>query len=54
MEGLTQKGCNEAVKDMIMGSIQDAFMINDPKMVELRSQLFRQAGVLLPQGQATV
>ena len=47
-EGLVQKGCNEAVKDMIMGKIQDAFTSTDPKMVELRSQLFHQAGVVLP------
>ena len=36
-EGLIQKGHDEAVKDMIMGSIQDAFMSTDPRMVELRS-----------------
>jgi hypothetical protein len=47
-EGLVQKGCDEAVKDMIMGKIQDAFTSTDPKMVELRMQMFRQASVLLP------
>ena len=40
-EGLVQKGKVEAMKDMIMGSIQDAFTSTDPKMVEVRSQLFR-------------
>ena len=39
-EGLAQKGHDEVVKDMIMGSIQDTFTSDDPKMVELRSQLF--------------
>ena len=37
-----------------MGKIQDAFTSTNPKMVELRMQMFRQAGMLLPQGQATV
>jgi len=36
-EPLVQKGCDEAVKDMIMGKIQDAFTSTDPKMVELRT-----------------
>ena len=36
-EGLVQKGKDEAMKDMIMGSIQHAFMSTNPKMVELRS-----------------
>jgi hypothetical protein len=36
-----------------MGKIQDAFISTDPKMVELRTQMFRQAGVLSLQGQAT-
>jgi hypothetical protein len=39
---------------MIMGKIQDAFTSTDPKMVELRTQMFCQAGVLPQQGQATV
>ena len=39
---------------MIMGKIQDAFTSTNPKMVELRMQMFCQAGVLPPQGQATV
>ena len=47
-EGLLQKGRDEAVKDMIMGKIQDAFTSTNPKMVELRMQMFRQVGVLLP------
>jgi hypothetical protein len=36
-EGLVQKGKDLAMKDMIMGSIQDAFTSSDPKMAELRS-----------------
>jgi hypothetical protein len=40
-DGLIHKGKDEAMKDMIMGSIQDAFTSTDPKMVELRLQLFR-------------
>ena len=40
-EGLLQKGRDEVVKDMIMGKIQDAFKSTDPKMVELRMQMFR-------------
>jgi len=36
-EGLIQKGHDQAIKDMIMGNIQDAFMSTDPKMVELRT-----------------
>jgi hypothetical protein len=47
-EGLIQKGRHEAVKDMIMGKIQDAFTSTNPKMVELRTQMFHQASVLLP------
>jgi hypothetical protein len=39
---------------MIMGKIQDAFTSTDPKMVELRTQMFCQAGVLPQQGQAAV
>ena len=46
--GLIQKGKDKSMKDTIMGSIQDAFMSTDPKMVELRSQLFHQAGVVMP------
>jgi hypothetical protein len=34
--------------NFVMGSIQDAFTTNDPEMVELMSQMFRQDGVLLP------
>ena len=45
-EGLIQKGRDEAVKDMIMGTIQEAFMSTDPKMVQLRTQMFLQAGML--------
>ena len=39
-EGVIQKGHDQAVKDMIMGNIQDAFMSTNPKMVELRTQMF--------------
>jgi hypothetical protein len=53
-EGLVQKGHDEEVKDMIMGKIQDAFMSTDLKMVELRTQMFHQASMLPPQGQATI
>jgi hypothetical protein len=42
------------VKEMIMGKIQDAFTSTDPQMVELRMQMFCQAGVLTQQGQATI
>jgi hypothetical protein len=45
-EGLIQKGKDEAVKEMIMGTIQDAFTSADPKMVESRTQMFLQSGVL--------
>ena len=39
-EGLIQKGRDEAVKEMIMGTIQDAFTSTDLNMVELRTQMF--------------
>jgi hypothetical protein len=39
-EGIFQAGKEAAVKEMIMGSIQDAFMSIDPKMVELRHKCF--------------
>jgi hypothetical protein len=39
-KGSSKKGHDEAVKDMIMGKIQDAFTSIDPKMVELRMQMF--------------
>jgi len=47
-EGLIQQGREEAVKEMIMGSIKEAFTSTDPKMVELRSQMLRQSGLQLP------
>ena len=53
-EGLIMKGRDEAMKEIIIGTIQDAFMSTDPKMVELRMQMFIQAGVLPQQGQAAV
>jgi hypothetical protein len=49
-----QAGKEVAVKEMIMGSIQDAFMSTDPRMVELRTQMFHQAGVMTQQGEAAV
>ena len=39
-DGLIQKGRDEAVKEMIMGTIQDAFTSTDLNMVELRTQMF--------------
>lgn len=35
------------MKNFVMGKIKDAFMSSDPKMVELRSQMFRQVSVEL-------
>ena len=51
---LVQQGHDEAMKNFVMGLIKEAFTSNDPKLLELRSQMFRQAGVVLPQGQAAV
>jgi hypothetical protein len=45
-EDIFQAGKEVTVKEMIMGSIQDAFTSIDPKMVELRTQMFCQAGVM--------
>jgi len=45
-EGLIQKGRDVAMEDIAMGKIQEAFTSNDPKMVELRTKMFLQAGVL--------
>ena len=39
-EGLIQKGRDEAMEEIAMGKIQDAFTSNDPKMVELRKKMF--------------
>ena len=39
-EGLIQKGKDKAMKDIVMGMIQEAFTSNNPKMVELRMQMF--------------
>jgi len=36
-EGLIQKGRDEAMKEVIMGTIEEAFTSTDPKMVELRT-----------------
>jgi hypothetical protein len=52
-EGLRQEGREEAMKEMISKSIVEAFTSNDPKMVEIRSQMFRQAGVPLMMTPAT-
>ena len=38
---LVQQGHDEAMKNFVMGLIKDAFTCNDPKMLELRSQMFR-------------
>jgi hypothetical protein len=40
-EGIFQAGKEAAVKEMIIGSIKDAFTSTDPQMVELRTQMFR-------------
>ena len=37
-----------------MGKISKAFMSNDPKIMELRSEMFCQAGVVSIEGEATV
>jgi hypothetical protein len=39
-EALIQQGRNEAMRDFMSKSIQDAFTSTEPKMVELRSQMF--------------
>ena len=53
-EGLIQQGRDEAMKHIVMGTIQEAFTSNDPKMVELRMQMFLQAGMLLQHDHASV
>jgi hypothetical protein len=53
-EGIFQAGKEAAVKEMIMGLIQDAFTSTDPKMVELRTQMFHQASVMTQQGEAAI
>ena len=35
-EGIIQKGRDEAMKEIIRGTIQEMFMSTDPKIVELR------------------
>ena len=47
-------GRDEAMKEIIRGTIQETFMSMDPKIVELRTQMFHEAGVLTQQGQAHV
>ena len=37
---LVQQGHDEAMKNFVMGSIQDSFTSNNPNMVELRLQMF--------------
>jgi hypothetical protein len=39
---------------MIIGSIKDAFTSTDPQMVELWTQMFRQASVMTQQGEASI
>jgi hypothetical protein len=53
-EGLIQQGREEAMKEMVMGSIKEVFTSTDPKMVEMRMQMLRQAGLQLPQDPAGV
>jgi hypothetical protein len=53
-EGIFQAGKEAAVKEMIIGSIKDAFTSTDPQMVELRTQMFRQASVMTQQGEASI
>jgi hypothetical protein len=48
---LIEQGREEAMKELIMGSIQEAFTSTDPKMVELRAQMLTQAGLQLPRAQ---
>ena len=45
-EGLIHQGKDEAMKEVILGTIQEAFTSTDPKIVEQRMQMFVQAGVL--------
>jgi hypothetical protein len=40
-EGLRQEGHDEVMQQLINKSIQEAFTSNDPKMVEMRSQMLR-------------
>ena len=46
------QGRDEAMKEIIRGTIQEMFMSTDPKIVELRMQMFHEAGALTQQGQA--
>ena len=40
------------MKEIIRGTIQEMFTSTDPKIVELRMQMFHEAGLLTQQGQA--
>ena len=52
-EGLIQKGRDEAMEEIAMRKIQEAFTSNEPKMVELRKKMFLQTGVLPQQPAGT-
>lgn len=41
-EGLVHQGRDEAMQEMILGTFKIAFMSDDPKMVDLRRQIFLQ------------
>jgi hypothetical protein len=55
-EGLRQEGRDEALREMISTQITHMFTSDDPKVVEQRNQMFRQAGILVTpaQGQFAV
>jgi len=42
---LYQKGFEEGMAEVIKHSIKEAFTSNDPEMVAMRSQMFREAGL---------
>jgi hypothetical protein len=48
-EGIWQKGYDQGVSEMIKSSIKEAFTSNDSKMVAMRSEMFRQASLPVPQ-----
>jgi hypothetical protein len=50
-EGIWQKGYDQGISEMIKSSIKEAFTSNDPKMVAMRSEMFCQVGLPVPQVQ---
>jgi hypothetical protein len=50
-EGIWQKGYDQGISEMIKSSIKGAITSNDPKMVAMRSEMFHQAGLSIPQVQ---